>query len=236
MNRLPFLIVLLLFITSSASAQRYRGFGYDDAPKFRIGLHGGWSYRTAKISDKATADERDYLKGLKAGYHYGANAVFFFNDKWGAGIEYSGFRAGNEADIWRQDSAFVVRTGKLKSDMTISFIGPSFCGRDIFGQNENIHLVGTFALGYLSYKDNATVFDDYLITGGTVGAMFSFSFDVALQKNIFLGVQASLLGGSLSKLTYKNIATGTTETIEMEEDSRENVSRIDLSGGIRINL
>lgn len=235
MKKLSILFALLLIITQSANAQRYGGYRDEDQSKFRIGVHGGWSYRTAPISKDASADLRTYLKGLKSGYNYGANAVFFFNNAIGAGIEYSGFRVQNESTVSAIDTTtFKVVNGVIKDDITVTFIGPSISSRYILGANDNIHIVGTASIGYLSYKDDAMFFDSYTVKAGTVGALVKFSFDFAIAQSVFLGAEIGYLGGSLSKFNYED-ATG-SKTIELEEGHAENVSRLDFSGGLRLNF
>lgn len=239
MNRLPFLIIILCLVTTSANAQRYNGYrGYrndDYGTLFRLGLHGGWSYRIAKIDPAASPEYREYLKGLKSGYHYGANAMFFFNRSIGMGIEYSAFGSKNEADIWMEDpNTKKVIQGKLKDDISISFIGPSFNTRAIFGANDNLQLIGTVSLGYMSYQNNAIIIFPFTNTAATIGILTALSFDVAISKNISLGLGASVLAGTVGTIEY--IDAHTKGQIELEDDKRLSLSRVDLSGGIRINL
>jgi len=237
MKRLPFLLAaLIVFFTHQANAQRYRGFRDNDVTHFRIGLHGGWSYMIAKVSDDVPADFRSYVKELKSGYHYGGNAIYFFNSSLGVGIEYSGFRTANEMDnVWAMDTVTkAVRTGKMRDDITISFIGPSFSSRFITGANDNFHIISSISLGYLSYKNKAVLFDAYTLTSGTVGLGLTIGFDFKVEENIFLGAGLNYLSGSLSYYDYKD--ANSSERIELPEDNREGISRIDVSAGVRFNF
>ncbi len=231
MKKLPILIFSLLLIALSAHAQRYRYGGYDDYTEVRVGVQGGWSYRTAAVSKDLSPLLQDYMKGLKSGYNYGADATFFFNRSFGIGITYSGSRSSNLLTVTDTISK---RTGNLVDNIVVNFIAPSFMAREIFGRNDNFQFWVSASIGYLSYKDDALVLDPVYITGSTVGLGTSLGFDIGLTKSVFIGAQLNSIMGSLSKLTVKT-ALG-TETVTLEGDKRESLSRIDVSGGLRINL
>jgi hypothetical protein len=242
-KRLSILITLFLLLALTADAQRYRGYGggygrgYDDDYKqFRIALQGGWSYRTAEVAPGLPAELKNYFEGLRPGFHFAGSASFFFNSRWGLGALYSFYHGGNSmTNVTVTDLTTGKQiTGGMSDDISINFIGPVFTSRYILGRNNNMHLLGSVGVGYMSYKDDGLLITPYVVNGSTVGVSFGLGFDVAVSEKVFVGIEAGLVGGTLSKVTFED-ASG-TKTIELKEDERESLSRFDASGGLRFNL
>lgn len=202
--------------------------------KFRIGGYGGWSYLTAKVSDNVPPNFRQYVKDLQSGYHLGADFSYFTSENIGFGIKYSMFKTGNELDnIYAVDTVTgQVRTGKLKDDITIQYFGPTICTR-ISSSNKKTHFISNFSLGYLSYKNNATVIDNFILTSGTLGLMWDLGVDFSIDKNLSLGLFFAYKLGTLNQFNYDNGKQN--KTIKLDKDNVESISRIDLSVGLRWN-
>ena len=122
----------------------------------------------------------------------------------------------------------------MSDDITINFIGPSFNFRNSVGLNDNVHVLSWIALGYMSYKDEVVFLTPATLKSSTVGVNIGFGLDVSITENISLGVEASLLGGTLNHYEITD-ATGTHE-VKLKEDEYENLARVDVSGGIRFNF
>ncbi|WP_276131658.1 hypothetical protein [Polluticoccus soli] len=227
-----FILITLLAAASTTQAQRYRGF--NEHPKFRIGLQGGWSYRLAKVSDQVPPGFRTYVEKLKPGYNYGADGSFFFSRALGVGIRYSGYRTSNSMDIEMLDTAtYNLIQGKMSDDITVSYVGPTFNLRYI-SESEIFHFVSTFSLGYLSYTDKTLQITPLKLQSATVGVVVGAAADFAVHENIFLGAEVSLLTGNL---TYYDVEiNGTSQHEELPENQYESLSRIDVSAGVRFNF
>jgi len=202
--------------------------------KLRIGIYGGWSYMTAKVSSKVPSAFQQYVKDLKSGYHLGGDFSYFTSENIGFGIKYSIFRTGNELDnIYAVDTVTgQVRTGKLKDDITIQYFGPTICTR-ISSANKKTHFISDFSLGYLSYKNNATVIDNFTLTSGTLGLMWDLGVDFPIDKNLSLGLFFAYKLGTLNQYNYND--SKQSKTIKLDKDNLESISRIDLSVGLRWN-
>jgi hypothetical protein len=86
----------------------------------------------------------------------------------------------------------------------------------------------------MGYKDNAVLTSGrYTLAGGTAGIYWSIGYDISISRNLALGFQLSLISGSLSK--YKIFYGTRTEVIKLDKDAFENLSRIDISAGLRFN-
>lgn len=202
--------------------------------KFRVGIYGGWSNRTAKVSNSVPSAFQQYVKDLKSGYHIGEDFSYFISENIGFGAKYTIYRASNQLDnIYAVDTVTgQVRTGKLKDDITIQYFGPTICKR-ISSTNKKTNFISDFSLGYLSYKDNATVIDNFTLTSGTFGLFWDLGVDFSIDKNLSLGLFFSYTIGTLNQYYYDDGSK--TKTIKLDQNNSENISRIDLSVGLRWN-
>jgi len=201
-----------------------------DYPKFTIGANGGFSYLLAQIGDITDPEIKDYYKDLKNGYHFGGDATYFLNKNIGLGARFSIFKTENSLEIIAIYPNGTYRTGILKDDIRNTFIGPSFTFR-VFPGKRNSPIVLSNSIGYFGYYNNGYLIDPIKLTGQTVGMALNVGYDLQLEKHLYLSFQLSLIAGSLSKAEVET--GGTTKTIEFPVDQQENMSRVDLSIGIR---
>lgn len=201
--------------------------------KFRIALNGGYSYRLAKVADNTPSDLKEYVKGLKSGYNLGLDAHYFISS-WGFGATYNMFNASNSiANVQVIYLNGNTASGNLRDDVTIQFIGPSIANRYITASQKHI-FVSALAIGYVNYKDDVTFAGQNKITGSTLGGGFDFAYDYQIAKKIYIGAKLAFVGGVIKKITYT--VDDVTTTKELEKDKYENLSRLDISAGIKFNL
>lgn len=240
MKQFSIVALLLLLSSSTIHAQDYSTIRAKDRrakdrrsdfPRFRFTLQGGWSYRLAKVADDIPAAFKQYYKNLKPGFNLGADAGYFFTQEIGVGLKYAYYHAGNElSGVSVTDESGQTRTGLMKNQINIHYIAPAFYYRFATESDKLVFLAGA-SIGYLRYIDNGVLVDSYNLTGGTVGLGFEFGADYMITEHFAIGANIGLIGGSLSKVKMDN---GTTQQeIELEEDNRENLSRLDLSAGVR---
>lgn len=206
--------------------------GYQNYQHFRLALNGGFSYETAKVSDKVPAEFEDYIKQLKSGYHLGGDFTYYFNEFLGAGVRYSVFKTKNSLEnIYLEDSYGNRTYGRLSDDLTISFIGPSFSSRFINRKNNSFLM--SVSLGYMDYKNNGFVINRYKMTGNTAGFAMDIGYDIRMSENLALGFQLSLLSGFLVKYDWQDATQ--KQTVNLEKGEYESLNRIDFSIGLRFN-
>ena len=206
---------------------------YNKYQHFRFALSGGYSYMTAKVAEGVPADFKNYIKGLKSGYHFGGDMTYYFTESLGVGGKCFIFKSSNNIDdIYVEKPNGTREYGKMSDDLTISFIGPIFSTR-FLNPNKRSAFLMNVSIGYLGYLDNKILVNKYQIKGSTVGVGFDIGYDIGLSENFSLGFQLSFLTGSLSK--YKLNDGMYIETVILEEKDYENLTRIDLSIGLRFN-
>ncbi|REJ82890.1 MAG: hypothetical protein DWQ44_01875 [Bacteroidetes bacterium] len=200
--------------------------------KFRIGAYGGWSYLLARINENINSDLLSYMKDLKSGYHYGADFTVFKSENIGFGGKYSMFRTSNQLE-----NVYVVsttngqiRTGILRDDIRIQYFGPAICTR-LNTSNPNANVLLDFSLGYMTYKNNATLIEDFTLQSDALGLMWNVGIDKPIDENLVLGIFLAFKFGALRYYDYQD--QNQIRRIELDEDNYENITRIDLSIGLR---
>ena len=168
------------------------------------------------------------------GGHLGADIICFVSENIGIGARYTRFRTSGELrSAPLQDlTTGQMRFGKISDDIAVRFIGPSFNTR-VSAPDRKSHFISGVSVGHLAYRNNATVLDDFTLTGNTWGLVWDLGADVALSEHMSLGFTLSYTLGRLSQL---NLNDGRrNRTIKLDEDELEGLSRIDLTIGLRLN-
>jgi hypothetical protein len=198
--------------------------------RITVSPYGGLSYLIARVSPEVPAAFKQYIKELKSGYHFGADATVFISERTGVGLKYANFGTSNEAFVSGTDPSGTTQTGIMRDDITIQYIAPVLASRTVF-RNQTTILNTGFSLGYLSYENNATLIDQFKLTGSTVGVGFSFGLENKLSKNLGLEFGLGMIAGSLSQ--FEKTTGNSKQTITLEKEKRENISRIDVSVGLK---
>nr|WP_321453405.1 DUF3575 domain-containing protein [uncultured Carboxylicivirga sp.] len=202
-----------------------------DYQQLRIAINGGYSYRTAKLSDEIPSDLRDYVKKLKNGYHLSGDITYFFSEPLGAGLKLSYFNASNSVHVISPESTGYTSV-EMSDDIDIFFIGPSINTR-FYDKNKRNAFLMSMAIGYMDYTDNGRLVNSVKISGSTLGVSFDMGYDVYLSDNFSLGFQLGFLAGTLN--TIEQFDGVSTTTVKLEENQYENLARIDFSVGLRFN-
>ncbi|MNR02866.1 hypothetical protein D3C85_1187360 [compost metagenome] len=175
------------------------------------------------------AENRNYFAELKSGSHFGADITYFVKPTWGLGAKFSQFSTSNSGVANVQGIPM-----SMSDDIAHTFIGPSFSTKYTTANTKHT-FVFALALGYLGYNNDATLGGQPVkITGGTFGSALDAAYDFNITKNIAIGAQLSMTGGTLGKLTYNSGGMTTTETFD--KDEKESLSRLDFSLGARFNF
>jgi|GEM_PF-450036 len=240
MNKLKGLVFLLVLValTSEGLAQRQTGIDDPFARKWELSVHGGWSYRLAKLSDQVPSDLINYGNKLRSGYHLGADVDFYWMENMGIGLKYSRFGSEGSAEnviLIDNTTGQVIGQGDMGDDIVVHFIAPSFNYRYIFPRSKAA-LQAHYAIGFLSYINHSLLVGQYFTTTAqNFGTSLGAHLTVPLGQRLSFMAGATLLGGSFGE--FKIHRSGMIQTIKAEDDNeRENVSRIDISAGLRFRL
>ena len=201
---------------------------------FRIAVNGGRSYRVGKIAGNNEPEIQQYQKELKSGYNLGIDMTYFISEPIGFGIKYSNFKSKNSMDdIYLTFPNGYTEYGKMSDNISISFIGPMFSTR-LMNANKKNALFLNFGIGYMGYNNEAVLVSNYTMSGSTLGLSYDVGYDIGFSENFAVGFQFSFLMGTV--MEYELSDGIKSETIKLDKDSYESLSRIDLSIGLRYNL
>lgn len=191
-------------------------------------IDAGGGFRSADIYETGSEDVDDFLKKLKNGFHLSLGAIRYWGEYFGAGVEYSLFKASHSMNDIHASGGVI---GKTKNNTSIHYVGPSFNMRFASHRNLNAFVI-SMGIGYLGYKDKLDMDGQSItFTGGNIGYTTSIGYDIALSEKAALGFKLSIVSGSLSKMKFS--LGPQQETLELEGDERENLSRINISVGLR---
>ncbi len=189
--------------------------------KWRFGVQGGYAYRTGKISNQLPAAYRDYLKKLKSGYTIGGDLHYFSVETLGFGLRYDYNRSKNSLS----------GANGIEEDISMHYFGASMLNRYIMQGGKASFLLG-INMGAQTYRDDALLSGARkVITGSNLGLGMETGVDFKLSPGAALHIGASFLMSNLRKIKVDH---GThQESIELDKDDMENLSRFQLTLGLK---
>ena len=174
---------------------------------------------------------RSYSELLRRGISYDVSLYFRAKAETNhfVGIKYNTFRkeAGYEGFIIPGQSST-----RATDKVNLGFIGVGYLyAFEESDRKSEWNLEG--ALGYITYKNNATVNNDtYEITGDNIGLFLGASYYIKLYKALYIGPKLSLLVGNVTGLEL----TGSRSDAAIDPNYKESLNRFDASASVRLNF
>lgn len=204
-------------------------------PKVRWSMAGGLGYRTGKISPEVPDFLHSYIQSLRKGRCFGVHGTRFVTRSFGIGVKVDRYRsnARYEGNVTVTYDDGTEETGALSDEITITYLGPSLAWRLLTKDRRN-SVLGYLSAGWIHYKDAAVLVREITLSSNTTGVSFGLEYEAQLSGGVYLGVGAGYTWGVLS---YYDIEPSLPdERVELSGGTLEDVSRLDLSLGLRINL
>ena len=190
-----------------------------DLKKWQFGLNSGYAYRLFKPKISSTDYELAYLNDLKSGFGMNAEAFYFPWKKLGFGVKYDLYKSKGERDL------------RTKDNITIHFLGGAISHKKTF-QNKKSSVISSFWLGYQPYKNKARyVGQVFTLKANTMGWGVSLGLSHVITEKLALNFGASCHMGTVYK--FRKEAKGRTETINLSKDNFEDLSRAELTIGLK---
>ncbi|MBE9461088.1 outer membrane beta-barrel protein [Dyadobacter subterraneus] len=184
-----------------------------------FGLNGGYSYRLPNAGTRSDTPYSKYLRGLKTGFSIGADGHKFFWPRVGLGLKYNFYKSKGEYDA------------DFSDDISIQFVGPSFIYQSPFENGKTSVLAG-FAMGYQSYKNSARAYgEDFTLRGSATGWAMSLGLEQKLSEHFALNLTGACYLGTSYK--FRKQMAGHTETIKLTRENFEDLSRIEITLGLK---
>ena len=211
--------------------------------RLRLGLGGGFGYvfASSKEAEQELVDmgfskkqAQSYYNRLRLGQLGSADLTYFISPNYGMGAKYKFFETSNsqEGFLDPQEGNNLIY-GNLSEKIYVNFFGVTFHTQQCFANQPKLRLTSTYALGLATYRNETdAIVRRFLLTGKSFAADINIGIEYFVRKNISLGMDLSGFYSSIHKLKV-NDGTNST-TMELDKDNYENISRIDLSFGIKI--
>lgn len=201
---------------------------------YRFVVDGGMNLITAKTLSTDDNELDKHLNSLKLGYQYGLGAYMFGQKSFGYGLTYKHYFNQNKNDAYLYvDSVNGNRVGELSDRTNINFYAFTLLNRTSFF-NDKMDLFLGISGGYLQYKNDNIRLTEMLITGNTFGMLYTVGVDFKSGNKLVFGANLNLLQATMREYTYD--INGTKITRSLDKADYENISRIDLSVGLRYYL
>ncbi len=198
----------------------------------RLAVQGGWSYRLFSFPENFDPSMDEYFKKLKPGFHLSSDFQYFFGKYGALSLKCSAFRNKSEMDnVHIQYADGSEEYGSIKEAINIYFLGGGMLIR--FNKNNRKNMFfSSFEVGYWRYKNKANIINQDLdLTSGNIGFNATMGYDFKISQNMLLGLQFSFLIGGMNEV---DVTSGSSNyTINLRPEAYENISRIDLSIGLR---
>ncbi len=246
---LSIIIIVLLFKAQTASSQipvTEKTPPSDEArsySKFRVSIDGGMAYligstSTAKAQMKnygISDQEADrYYNELKLGVQANASIHYMINPMNGLGLDYSLFTTGSSVlGYLDPGDGWTKFYGLFCEKIYTNYVGASwFQNRKI---NEKWSYYGKLSVGLVLYRNETRIITaPVLITGSAPAIMGESGIFYSLTRHISVGISLSDFFSSIRKI---NLNDGNTiNEVKLDNDTKENLSRLSLSTGVKFHF
>ena len=208
--------------------------------RFRTSVSGGMGHLTGNTDAVeeslqqigiSVEDSRNYYKNLKLGYVIRASAYYQISKDYWLGMMYHGFYSSAELTTSMIMDDFNMYYGRLGERYFVNFAGASFFSSGRYGKNKKLGLNSSYSIGPAFYRDEAEMYNEQILIKST-----SFAQDITLgveyfiRPNISIGFESSLFMSKVRKMEVTTV--NSSQTVELEKEEVENLSRINLSLGL----
>jgi len=231
--------------TATPGENRYIPAETESFKRLRLGLNGGAGYILSSADkaeesmvawgipqDKAEA----YYNNLKLGIYGSGDITFMVTPRIGAGLRYKFFYTDADVEgLFDPHDGLYLIYGTYSENIYVSFAGLSLFYTEPLGRSQKFSIYASYAAGMTFYRNEAETFQgNILITGNALGMDGSLGLEYLISPSIAVGAELSAFNSLLKKV---EMTDGTnTQTLELEKENFENLSRVELSLGIRFYL
>jgi len=208
--------------------------------RFRTAFSGGMGYLTGNTDavrenlqqmGVSEEDSKNYYKNLKLGYFARASAYYRISNNYWLGMLYHGFYSTAEITTSIIMDDYNMYYGRLGERYFVNFAGASFFSSGRYGKNKKIGLNSSYTIGPAFYRDEAEMYNEQILIKGTSFAQdLTIGVEYFIRSNISIGFESSLFLAKIRKIEVTTVDS--SQTVELEEENFENLSRLNLSLGL----
>ena len=233
---------VLSYYSGNSGVDENTGFTAPAPSHWRLGLSGGLNYITASSSEAATAlvqqgvtkqDAESYYNDLKLGLSGGVDLHYMVTKTYGVGLIYKFYSTNSMIETFfdPQDGVNLI-FGQMNEKIYVHYTGLSFYSEQFMRANPRWKFSSYYSAGMAFYRNEAIVVNTpFLLTGKAFATNLDLGLEYFVFPRISAGINVSYFLSSLKKVTLND---GNSTTVqELEKENYENISRVDLSVGIR---
>jgi len=211
--------------------------------RFVVSLNGGLGYLTGNTKNAkaemrsfgvSDADIDQYFRDFKLGWLGEASVHYMINKTLGFGVDYNVFTTeGQVKGYVDPGDGWTKYYGILRDKVYTNFVGASCLSRAELGKGWGYY--DKLSLGMAFYRDEMSIVNTpFLVTGKSFAMYGEIGMTYTLTKHFSVNAGLSYFVSSLGKINADN-GTTTAET-DLDKDSKENLSRLNLSTGLLFNF
>lgn len=239
-------IAAVLCITFPVNSQTPQTPDQDQSLKsarFLVSVDGGLGYLLGSTKDVKNemseygisgSDADDYYKRLKLGEEAGASIYYYFFSRIALGLDYNLFTTTSSTNGYLDSGdGWTNYYGPFKEKIYTSFVGFSAFQTQELSQKWNLY--SKFSLGMALYRNESfMVVSPFLVTGKAPAVKGDLGFSYRFSNRIGINAGVSYMFSSLRKIKVDN---GTNfSDIDLTGDTKENLSRLNLSTGLQFSF
>ena len=233
---------VLNYYSDNSTAENDLGFYLPESSRWRLGLTGGFNYLTASSSKAETAmiqqgiskaNAESYYDNLKPGIGAGADLHYMITKMYGIGLIYKFYRNNSKIEsFFNPNDGLNLMFGQMSEKIYVNYAGVSFYSEQFLKANPRLKLSSYYSMGMAFYRDEAVIVNSpFLLTGKAFATNLDLGLEYFVFPRISAGINVSYFLSSLKKITLND--GNSTITKKLEKEEFENISRLDLSFGIR---
>jgi len=245
-GRIPLASILSYSISPvSAQTELFKPVVSESFPRLRLGVSGGIGYI---FSSSETAEEsmvrwgiaqnlaEAYYKDLKTGIYGSCDVSWMLTPRIGLGFRYKFFdTSGNVEGFFDPQDGITIFYSTYSEHIYVNFAGVSLLYSEPLGSRQKLKVYCAYAAGLALYRNEAELFyGNYLVTGNSFGMDGSLGLEYFIKPGLSVGAELSAFNALLRKIEMTDGSA--TETLELDKENYENLSRFELSLGIRFYL
>lgn len=243
---MPLAGILSYSVNPSASQERKAKPSMNGSfPRLRLSLSGGGGYLFSS-SEKAEESMIEwglseesaeaYYKNLRTGIYASGDIAWMVTPVLGAGLRYKYFDTSASLEgFFDPQDGFYLYYSTYSEHIYVNYAGASVVYSEPLGVREKLRVSCALSAGLALYRNEAELFQgNFLITGNSFGMDGAIGLEYHVNPGVAIGAELSAFFAQLRK--FEMTDGSTTETVELEVDNIENLSRLELSLGIRFYL
>ena len=212
-------------------------------PKWRLSVTGGGGYRLASTKEARQRLENQgipqkevnsYFRHLKTGTKAAGQVHYMFWENYGLGIDYQLHNSsGSLYGTVDPGDTYTFVYGKFSDDIFTNYVGLSLFMQQWI--NPKFKFFGLVSSGLTMFREESVIiYTPLLITGKAYGGNTEFGVEYFFGKKVSVALSAGFFQSTVSKIKLNNGSN--TQTVKLEKEQMEGLSRIDLGTGLRFYL